>query len=68
MGYVNEGRAPIEHCTDLVQAFILEIGIADTQCLVYDQDIRLHINRAGKPESYRHSAAICFYRVINGVT
>src|SRR5438309_10899458 len=49
----------------LVQAFLLEAGVADRQHFVNQQNLRLEMRRNGKGQSHIHATAVSLNRSVN---
>ncbi len=60
----DNGAALTRHLVHLAQAFLLELGIADGENLIHDEDFRLHVGGDGEGEPYIHAAGIVFDRGI----
>ena len=55
-------RPPLGHVAHLAEALLLELGVADRQHLVDDQDFRLQVRGHGERQPHVHAAGIVLDR------
>ena len=55
-------RPPVAHVPHLAEALALELGVADGQDLVDDQDLRLQVRGDGERQPHLHPAAVALHR------
>ena len=55
-------RPPRGDVLHLAEALLLELGVADGQHLVDDQDLRLEVRRDGEGQAHVHAARVALHR------
>jgi hypothetical protein len=64
MGY-KDHRAVLHEGTEESHALLHEERVADTQCLVDDQNVSFHVRDHGEGQPHEHAAGVCLHRLVD---
>lgn len=67
VGNDQQGGAGLAETADALEALVLEIGIADRQGLVDDQDVRPPGSRHAERQAHLHAAGVGAHRLLDGL-
>ena len=68
MGYHQDRGALLADLLHAAVALGLEKYVAYGQCLIHDQDLRLHIDGQGKCQTDEHTAGIGLHRLVDKIS
>ena len=67
MGYHEDRSSSLFDLLHFPVTFCLEKYVSDGQGLIYDQDLRLHVNVECKRQADEHTAGVGLYRLIDKI-
>ena len=68
MTYKKDGPSHLLEFFKLTITICLKKDISYRKCLIYDQDLRINVDRHGKSQTDKHTTGICLDRLMNKIT